>query len=358
MIEPERSIQFRVVWHDRNGDTVVNRGWRIQFNSAIGPYKGGLRFHPTVDEGVLKFLGFEQTFKNALTGLPMGGGKGGSDFDPRGKTDAEVRDFCVAFMTELSRHIGENTDVPAGDINVGAREIGFLYGAYKRLKNETVGVLTGKGLTWGGSEIRPEATGYGVVYLAQEALRHKKDTDLKGKRCVVSGCGNVAQHTMEKLLQLDAVVLGCSDSKGCLLKPSGLTANDVQTIKHHHNVDRKRLKELELEDATYFSGDSIWNTGKLPKFDLAFPCATQNELEKPDAENLVSKDVSAVIEGANMPCTRDAVSIITLLTLPNCVTANPSTLNRGSFTTCSPHSSGCLIIDKITTLRAVRRSWS
>lgn len=308
MVEPERAISFKVLWEDDQKNIQVNRGWRVQFNSAIGPYKGGLRFHPSVDEGTVKFLGFEQIFKNALTGLPMGGGKGGSDFDPKGKSDAEVRRFCQAFMGELHRHIGPDTDVPAGDIGVGGREIGFMYGAYKRLTNTTVGVLTGKGELWGGSRIRPEATGYGAVYIARSALQHKGDV-LAGKRCIVSGSGNVAQYCAEKLLQLGAHPITFSDSGGTLFKKSGFTDEDLKRVMSWKNETRGRLQNLEIE-GTEFHPCQPWGLEAIESVDLAFPCATENEINAVSAQALVDRGCVGCFEGANMPVNMEGQSVL------------------------------------------------
>ena len=304
IVEPERVIMFRVSWVDDNGQVQVNRGYRVQMNSAIGPYKGGLRFHPTVDLGVLKFLAFEQVFKNALTTLPMGGGKGGSDFDPKGKSDAEVMRFCQAFMSELYRHIGADTDVPAGDIGVGGREIGFLFGQYKKLRNEFTSVLTGKGLTWGGSLIRPEATGYGTVYFAQSMLQTKGDK-LEGKRVVISGSGNVAQYACEKAIQLGAKVLTVSDSNGFALFPdSGMTEAQLSALIELKEVRRERVSVYAKEQGLqYFENQKPWGV----KCDIALPCATQNELDGKDAATLLANGVICVAEGANMPSTLEAV---------------------------------------------------
>jgi glutamate dehydrogenase (NADP+) len=305
IVEPERQILFRVPWVDDANRVCVNRGFRIQFNSAIGPYKGGLRFHPSVNAGILKFLGFEQVFKNALTSLPMGGAKGGSDFDPKGKSDAEVMRFCQSFMTELARHIGPDTDVPAGDIGVGAREIGYLFGQYKRLRNEFTGVLTGKSLLWGGSLIRPEATGYGAVYFAQEMLATREDS-LAGKRCTISGSGNVAQFTAEKLLHLGAVPISFSDSDGTVHDPEGVTMEKLEFVKHLKNVRRGRIREYaEKFGATFHPGVTPWG---LP-CDCAFPSATQNELDGEDAARLLEQGCFVVSEGANMPSTPEAVDL-------------------------------------------------
>ena len=312
MVEPERVIMFRVPWVDDQGEIQINRGFRIQMNSAIGPYKGGLRFHPSVNLGILKFLAFEQVFKNALTTLPMGGGKGGSDFDPKGKSDAEVMRFCQSFMTELFRHIGPNTDVPAGDIGVGGREIGYLFGQYKRLRNQFTGVLTGKGLSWGGSLVRPEATGYGCVYLAAEMLATKGET-FEGKTCLVSGSGNVAQYAIEKILELGGKPVSVSDSSGFCYDESGIDPDKLDFIKDLKNRRRGRIKEYadQYSSVSYEPCDA---SGALPsqwdvKADCAFPCATQNELTDKDAEVLVSNGCIAVAEGANMPCTPHATRV-------------------------------------------------
>jgi len=304
IVEPERVVMFRVSWVDDKGQVQVNRGYRVQMNSAIGPYKGGLRFHPTVDLGVLKFLAFEQVFKNALTTLPMGGGKGGSDFDPKGKSDAEVMRFCQAFMSELYRHIGADTDVPAGDIGVGGREIGFLFGQYKKLRNEFTSVLTGKGLTWGGSLIRPEATGYGTVYFAQSMLQTKGDK-LEDKRVVISGSGNVAQYACEKAIQLGAKVLTVSDSNGFALFPdSGMTEAQLAALIELKEVRRERVSVYAKEQGLqYFENQKPWGV----KCDIALPCATQNELDGKDAATLLANGVICVAEGANMPSTLEAV---------------------------------------------------
>ncbi|WP_305767285.1 NADP-specific glutamate dehydrogenase [Candidatus Epulonipiscium viviparus] len=304
MVEPERIIIFRVSWVADNGDVKVNRGFRVQFNSAIGPYKGGLRLHPSVNLGVIKFLGFEQIFKNSLTGLPMGGGKGGSDFDPKGKSDGEIMRFCQSFMTELSKHIGADTDVPAGDIGVGAREIGFMFGQYKRLRNEFTGVLTGKGLNYGGSLVRTEATGYGCCYFTQAMLETKGES-FAGKVVVISGSGNVAIYATEKATQLGATVVALSDSGGYIYDPAGV---DLKLVKRLKEVERKRISEYvkERPDAKYTSGCSgIWT---IP-CDIALPCATQNELDGDAANALVANGVVAVAEGANMPCTPQAVEV-------------------------------------------------
>lgn len=304
VVEPERTILFRVPWTTDGGEVMVNRGYRVEFNSAIGPYKGGLRFHPTVNLSVLKFLGFEQIFKNSLTTLPMGGGKGGSDFDPKGKSDAEVMRFCQSFMTELSRHIGANTDVPAGDIGVGGREIGYMFGQYKRLRNEFTGVLTGKGRNWGGSLIRPEATGYGTVYFAQEMLATKGDT-FKGKKVVVSGSGNVAQYAVEKSIELGAVVLTMSDSSGYILDNDGITTEKLAFIMDIKNVKRGRISEYTTKypNAQFVAGKTPWGV----PCDIALPCATQNELDGNGAKALIANGTKFVAEGANMPSTPEAI---------------------------------------------------
>ena len=312
LVEPERVILFRVPWMDDQGVIQVSRGFRIQMNSAIGPYKGGLRFHPSVNLGILKFLAFEQVFKNALTTLPMGGGKGGSDFNPKGKSDNEVMRFCHSFMSELFRHIGPDTDVPAGDIGVGAREIGYLFGIYKKLRNEFTGVLTGKGLNWRGSLIRPEATGYGAVYFAAEMLATRNQA-LEGKICLVSGSGNVAQYTVEKLIQLGAKPVTLSDSNGCIYDESGITAEKLAFVMNLKNVRRGRIKEYveKYPSAVYTPIDPaadcnpLWNH----KADCAFPSATQNEINGKDAQNLVNNGVKLVAEGANMPTTPEGVHL-------------------------------------------------
>jgi len=312
LVEPERVIMFRVPWADDQGNVQVNRGFRIEMNSALGPYKGGLRFHPSVNLGILKFLAFEQVFKNALTTLPMGGGKGGSDFDPKGKSDNEVMRFCQSFMSELFRHIGPDTDVPAGDIGVGAREIGYLFGMYKKLRNEFTGVLTGKGLNWGGSLIRPEATGYGSVYFAAEMLTTRNDT-LEGKTCLVSGSGNVAQFTAEKLIELGAKVVSLSDSSGCIYDESGIDAKKLEFVKVLKNVRRGRIGEYadKFSSAVHTEVDPakdynpIWDH----KADCAFPSATQNEINAKDAQNLIDNGVFLVSEGANMPTMPDGIDI-------------------------------------------------
>src|SRR5207253_1990939 len=310
LVEPERVIMFRVPWFDDQGNIHVNRGFRIEMNSAIGPYKGGLRFHASVNLGILKFLAFEQVFKNSLTTLPMGGGKGGSDFDPKGKSDNEVMRFCQSFMTELSRHIGPDTDVPAGDIGVGGREIGYLFGQYKRVRNEFTGVLTGKGLNWGGSLIRPEATGYGSVYFAAEMLATRNQT-LDGKTCLVSGSGNVAQYTVEKLLQFGAKPVTLSDSAGCIYDEEGITVEKLAFVIDLKNVRRGRIKEYadKFRGAVYTKADAasdanpVWNH----KADCAFPSATQNEISAKDAQTLLGNGVYVVSEGANMPTVLDGV---------------------------------------------------
>jgi len=303
--EPERVFMFRVPWLDDKGDIQVNRGFRIQMNSAIGPYKGGLRFHPTVNLGILKFLAFEQVFKNALTTLPMGGGKGGSDFDPKGKSDNEVMRFCQSFMTELCKYIGSNTDVPAGDIGVGAREIGFMFGQYKRIRGEFTGVLTGKGRNWGGSLIRPEATGYGQVYFAEEMLKTKGDS-MEGKTCTVSGSGNVAQYATEKSIQLGAKVVTLSDSGGTIHDPDGIDKEKLAFVKNLKNVKRGRIKEYaEKYGVEYHEGKRPWHV----KCDVALPSATQNEVNAEDAKTLIDNGCICLCEGANMPSTPDAVDV-------------------------------------------------
>ncbi|EFX05298.1 NADP-specific glutamate dehydrogenase [Grosmannia clavigera kw1407] len=306
---PERIIQFRVVWENDKGELQVNRGYRVQFNSALGPYKGGLRFHPSVNLSILKFLGFEQVFKNALTGLSMGGGKGGADFDPKGKSDGEIRRFCVAFMRELSRHIGADTDVPAGDIGVSGREIGWLFGTYRAARNKFEGVLTGKGLAWGGSLIRPEATGYGLVYYVGHMLQYAGAGDFKGKRVAVSGSGNVAQYAVLKLIELGATVVSVSDSKGAIVAKEGssVTAADIATIADL-KVARKALTEFSVEDRfTYLEGARPWvHVGKI---DIALPCATQNEVSGEEAKALLAAGAKFVAEGSNMGCTQDAIDV-------------------------------------------------
>ena len=305
MIEPERVIMFRVPWRNDRGDVEINRGYRVEFNSAIGPYKGGLRFHPSVNLGILKFLGFEQVFKNSLTTLPMGGGKGGSDFDPKGKSDNEVMSFCQSFMTELYRHIGNNTDVPAGDIGVGGREIGYMFGQYKRIRNEFTGVLTGKGLNWGGSLIRPEATGYGCVYFAEEML-NTKDESFKGKTVAISGSGNVAQYAAEKVNDLGGKVVTLSDSSGTLYDKDGINTEKLAFVMDLKNVKRGRIKEYADKFNTEFhEGERPWKIS----CDVALPCATQNELNKSEAKELVKNGCLAVAEGANMPTEPDAVNL-------------------------------------------------
>jgi len=303
IVEPERQIMFRVPWQDDKGNFQVNRGFRFEFNSALGPYKGGLRFHPTVNASILKFLGFEQVFKNSLTTLPMGGGKGGSDFDPKGKSDNEVMRFCQSFMSELFRHIGPDTDVPAGDIGVGGREIGFMYGQYKRLRNEFTGVLTGKALNWGGSLIRPEATGYGCVYFAEEMLKTRGES-FQGKVCTVSGSGNVAQYTVEKLNQLGAKVVSLSDSAGTVYDPDGVDDEKLAFVLELKNVRRGRIKEYaDKYGAKYLEGKRPWGI----KCDCAFPSATQNEVDAADAKTLLGNGCYVIGEGANMPSTPEAV---------------------------------------------------
>ena len=303
IVEPERMIQFRVSWVDDAGKVRVNRGFRCQFNSAIGPYKGGLRLHPSVNASVIKFLGFEQIFKNSLTGLPIGGGKGGSDFDPKGKSDGEIMRFCQSFMTELSKHIGADTDVPAGDIGVGAREIGFMYGQYKRLRNEFTGVLTGKGLSYGGSLARTEATGYGLCYFTQEMLKTMKNTSFEGKTVVISGSGNVAIYATEKAQSMGAKVIALSDSSGYVVDPDGIKLDVVKQIKE---VERGRISEYakRVPGSTYTEGcRGIWSV----KCDIALPCATQNEINGEEAAQLIANGVMAVAEGANMPSTPEAI---------------------------------------------------
>ncbi len=304
--EPERVITFRVPWMDDNGKVQVNRGYRVEFNSAIGPYKGGLRFHPSVNLGILKFLGFEQVFKNSLTTLAMGGGKGGSDFDPKGKSDAEVMRFCQSFMTELQRHIGPDTDVPAGDIGVGGREIGYMFGQYKRLRNEFTGVLTGKSLNWGGSLIRPEATGYGTVYFAQNMLATKGEA-LEGKTCLVSGSGNVAQYTVEKLNELGAKPVTLSDSAGFIHDPEGITAEKLAWVMDLKNNRRGRIEEYakQFSSATFYAGQRPWGVA----CDCAFPSATQNEINGAEAATLVKNGCGLVAEGANMPTDLDGIEV-------------------------------------------------
>jgi glutamate dehydrogenase (NADP+) len=312
LVEPERAVIFRIPWTDDTGELCINRGFRVQMNSALGPYKGGLRFHPSVNLSIIKFLAFEQTFKNSLTGLQLGGGKGGSNFDPKGKSDAEVMRFCQSFMTELYRHIGADTDVPAGDIGVGGREIGFMFGQYKRLKNEFTGVLTGKGPQWGGSHLRPEATGYGLVYLAAAMLRDSHDS-LEGKTCLVSGSGNVAQYTVEKLNELGAKVITLSDSSGCIYDPTGIDDKKLSYVKTLKNVTRGRIAAYAeaFPESEYFpysyqdGGNTVWS---FPA-DCAFPCATQNEITLIDAQRLINGGVTLVAEGANMPTALDAIEM-------------------------------------------------
>ena len=304
MVEPERLISFRVSWVDDAGEIQVNRGYRIQMNSAIGPYKGGLRFHPSVNASILKFLAFEQVFKNSLTTLPMGGGKGGSDFDPKEKSDNEIMRFCHAFMSELYRHIGHNTDVPAGDIGVGAREIGFMFGMYKKLNNTFTGVLTGKGASWGGSLIRPEATGYGTVYFAQNMLMRKNDS-FKGKKVVISGSGNVAQYAAEKAIELGATVLTLSDSKGYIHDADGINSEKLKHVMFIKNEKRGRISEYvaKYPNAKFIAGERPWSV----KCDIALPCATQNELNGDEAKALITNGCMCVSEGANMPSTPEAI---------------------------------------------------
>ncbi|MCF7858713.1 MAG: NADP-specific glutamate dehydrogenase [Candidatus Cloacimonetes bacterium] len=305
LVEPERVIMFRVPWVRDNGEVEVNRGFRVEFNSAIGPYKGGLRFHPSVNLSILKFLGFEQVFKNSLTTLPMGGGKGGSNFDPKGKSDNEVMSFCQSFMTELQRHIGANTDVPAGDIGVGGREIGYMFGQYKRLRNEFVGVLTGKGLKWGGSLIRPEATGYGQVYFAQEMLKTRND-NFKGKICAVSGSGNVAQYCTQKVTELGGKVVTLSDSSGYIYDPDGIDTEKLAFVMELKNVKRGRISDYAKKyNVQYFQGKRPWEV----KCDIALPSATQNEINGEEAKMLVNNGCFCVSEGANMPSTPDAIAV-------------------------------------------------
>jgi glutamate dehydrogenase (NADP+) len=313
MLEPERLISFRVTWLDDKGNVQVNRGYRVQMNSAIGPYKGGLRFHPSVNPSVLKFLAFEQIFKNALTGIPMGGGKGGSDFDPKGKSENEIMKFCQAFMGELSRHIGHRLDVPAGDIGVGGREIGYMFGAYKKMKNEFTGVLTGKGIGWGGSLIRTEATGYGLIYFAENMLQSKKDS-IKGKVCLVSGSGNVAQYAIEKIIHFGGKAVTASDSTGYIYDEEGITKEKLDFLKDLKNNRRGRIKEYadKFKGVVYKDIDAkadhnpLWNI----KADCAFPCATQNEVNGKDASNLVKNGVKLLGEGANMPTTIEGINIL------------------------------------------------
>ena len=309
MVEPERVLMFRVNWVDDNGEIQVNRGYRVQMNSAIGPYKGGLRFHPTVNLSILKFLALEQVFKNSLTTLPMGAGKGGSDFDPKGKSDGEVMRFCQSFMTELHRYIGPNTDIPAGDIGVGGREIGYMFGQYKKLKKEFTGVLTGKGLSWGGSLIRPEATGYGTVYFAENMLNHVSNS-IKGKTVIISGSGNVAQYAAEKCIQLSAKVISMSDSSGTIYDSDGIDTEKLNFIMDLKNIKRGRINEYikKYPNAVFFKNKTPWEI----KCDIALPCATQNELNEDDAKNLVKNGCICVSEGANMPCEPNAIKIFKL----------------------------------------------
>lgn len=305
IIEPDRQIMFRVTWVDDKGNVQVNRGYRVEFNSALGPYKGGLRFHPSVNLGILKFLGFEQVFKNSLTGLPMGGGKGGSDFDPKGKSDGEVMRFCQSFMNELYRHIGPNTDVPAGDIGVGGREIGYLFGQYRKITNRSESVLTGKGINWGGSLIRPEATGYGCTYFCEEMLKTKK-LNFGGKKVAISGSGNVAQYAVQKVTQLGGKVITLSDSNGTICDESGIDAEKLAYVMDLKEVRRGRIREYaEKYGCEYWEGQRPWKV----KCDVAMPCATQNELDKSDAKCLIDNGVIAVSEGANMPCTPEAAEL-------------------------------------------------
>ena len=309
MVEPERVLMFRVNWVDDNGEIQVNRGYRVQMNSAIGPYKGGLRFHPTVNLSILKFLALEQVFKNSLTTLPMGAGKGGSDFDPKGKSDGEVMRFCQSFMTELHRYIGPNTDIPAGDIGVGSREIGYMFGQYKKLKKEFTGVLTGKGLSWGGSLIRPEATGYGTVYFAENMLNHVSNT-IKGKTVVISGSGNVAQYAAEKCLQLSAKVISMSDSSGTIYDKDGIDSEKLNFIMNLKNLKRGRIHEYvdQYPNSIFFKDKTPWGIS----CDIALPCATQNELNENDAKILIKNGCICVSEGANMPCEPDAINVFKL----------------------------------------------
>ncbi len=313
MLEPERMITFRVTWLDDKGEVQVNRGYRIQMNSAIGPYKGGLRFHPSVTPSVLKFLAFEQIFKNALTGIPMGGAKGGSDFDPKGKSENEIMKFCQAFMGELARHINHRLDVPAGDIGVGGREIGYLFGAYKKIKNEFTGVLTGKGIGWGGSLIRTEATGYGLVYFAENMLQHKGGS-LKGKTCLVSGSGNVAQYAIEKIHQMGAKAITASDSSGYIVDEAGISGEKLEFLKDLKNNRRGRIKEYtdKFKGSSFYATDASADHNPLwaIKADCAFPCATQNEINAKDATNLVKGGIKLLGEGANMPTTIEGINII------------------------------------------------
>lgn len=327
IVEPERVITFRVPWQDDRGIFQVNTGYRVEFNSAIGPYKGGLRFHPSVNLGILKFLGFEQIFKNSLTGLPMGGGKGGSDFDPKGKSDSEVMRFCQSFMNELFRHIGANTDVPAGDIGVGGREIGYMFGQYKKLKNVFEGVLTGKGINWGGSLVRPEATGYGASYFAEEMLKAKGES-FKGKKVLISGSGNVAQFACQKVTQLGGTVVSLSDSNGSIIDENGIDQEKLAFLMDLKNVRRGRIKEYaDKYKAQYHEGKTPWG---LADAQVAMPCATQNEVSGEDAKTMVKRGLQYVAEGANMPCTPEAVEVF----LANTVTFAPGkAVNAGGVAT-------------------------
>ncbi len=312
IVEPERIISFRVVWEDDQGEVHINRGYRVQMSSVLGPYKGGLRFHPSVNQGILKFLAFEQIFKNALTGLPLGAGKGGADFDPKGRSDREVMRFAYAFMNELFRHIGKDTDIPAGDIGVGGREIGYLFGKYKKITNQFTGVLTGKGISWGGSLIRTEATGFGLIYFAEEMLRHRGDS-IKGKRCLVSGSGNVAQYAIKKILEMGGVPLTASDSSGYIYDPKGIDEEKWRFIVELKEKRRGRIREYaeRYPEAVYTPRDPKADHNPLwtHEADCAFPCATQNEINKKDAENLVAAGVKLVAEGANMPSTIEAIKV-------------------------------------------------
>jgi len=309
MVIPERIITFRVTWIDDNGDVQVNTGYRVEMNSAIGPYKGGLRFHPSVNLSILKFLGFEQVFKNSLTTLPLGGGKGGSDFNPKGKSDQEVMKFCQSFMTELSKHIGANTDVPAGDIGVGAREIGYLFGQYKRIRNEFTGILTGKGLSYGGSLIRPEATGYGVVYFTEQVLTQKSES-ISDKNVLISGSGNVAQYACKKATQLGARVITMSDSSGYIYAKDGIDKSIFDAIQEVKNIKRGRIKEVadQFKSVEYFEGEKPWNVNA--QADVVLPCATQNEVDQENAKILVDKGCQVLTEGANMPTTPEAIDVL------------------------------------------------
>lgn len=310
MTEPERTISFRVPWEDDDGTMHWSRGWRVEFNSALGPYKGGLRFHPTVDEGILKFLGFEQIFKNALTGLAMGGGKGGSDFDPKGRSENEIRRFCQSFMTELHRHIGPSTDVPAGDIGVGGREIGYMYGQYKRLANRHgEGVLTGKSMLFGGSHIRPEATGFGLVYISQIAIEQRLGKSINGARAAISGSGNVAQYAAQKLMQLGAKVITISDSNGVLIFEDGMTEEDWKEIIHAKQVRRDRLSSVEGDvTGRYVANETPWSVDV--EYDFAYPCATQNEVTKAGAERLIKNGIKGLFEGANLPTNAEGQQVL------------------------------------------------